>query len=120
MRGEGRKEIDVPASINNGIVGVACGLEGGAEELDVELLVLCLVVLGVAGLGELSRGQVAAHSQLPYSYGGSVVTVTYNAFQPAMLVDTPRTWLGEPAALYTFASPSAPGLRLSFHPSQPP
>jgi hypothetical protein len=113
-----RRERDVPASVDDSVVGVACGLEGRAEELGVELLVLRLVVLGICGRGELSGSQVTTHHQFLSSHCGS--SATYKAFQPAMLVDTPRTWLGEPAALYTLASPSAPGLRLSFQPNQPP
>lgn len=44
----------VAAGVDDGVVGHAGGLEGGAEDLDVGLLVLALVPLGVGGVGELA------------------------------------------------------------------
>jgi len=48
----------VTAGIDNGVVGHAGGLEGSAEGLDVDLLVLALVVLGIRGRGELAGALV--------------------------------------------------------------
>jgi hypothetical protein len=48
----------VAAGIDDGLAGHAGALELGAEERDVELLVLGLVPLGIGGFGELSGGQV--------------------------------------------------------------
>lgn len=64
-RARGGKFVGVhsPASVDDGVVGVPSGLEGIAEELDEELLVLRLVPLRVGGLGELSGALVAAQSQ---------------------------------------------------------
>lgn len=44
------KEVNLPASVDDGVVGVSSGLEGSTEELDEELLVLGLVPLGIGGL----------------------------------------------------------------------
>lgn len=52
---------NLPASVNNRVVGVARSLEGSTEEFDVELLVLGLVPLRISGLGELSGSKVAIH-----------------------------------------------------------
>lgn len=45
----------VAASVDDGVVGHACALKSGTEELDVLLLVLGLVPLGVGGTSELTR-----------------------------------------------------------------
>ena len=46
---------DLPASVNNGMVGHAGALEFGTEQFGVQLLVLGLVPLGVGGIRELAR-----------------------------------------------------------------
>lgn len=55
--------LDLPASVDNSVVGVASALELSTEERDEELLVLSLVPLCVGGLGELSRGLVTVQNQ---------------------------------------------------------
>lgn len=45
---------NLPASVYNGVVGHASGLESGPEELGVQLLVLRLVPLGVRSISELT------------------------------------------------------------------
>jgi len=45
----------IAASVDDGVVGHACGLEGRSECCDVALLVLALVVLGIRGFFEFSR-----------------------------------------------------------------
>ena len=48
----------VAAGVDDGVVGHSGGLEGRAEVVHVQLLVLALVVLGVGRVGELAGGEV--------------------------------------------------------------
>jgi hypothetical protein len=89
----------VTAGIDDGVVGHAGGLESGTEEGNILLLILGLVPLGIRRISELTRGEIPRCPWLDFILCPDTGTRSYQEFQPATLVATPRSWDGLPACL---------------------